>query len=83
MPDPIPLEDNFTDLIGKAMRGLVLADSEVAARAGVSTPAVTELRRSAYDAATLAAEREIAIIEDSGLSFGGIPSRSVPRPTPP
>jgi glyoxylase-like metal-dependent hydrolase (beta-lactamase superfamily II) len=55
MPDPIPLEDNFTDLIGKAMRGLALADAEVAARAGVGTRAVTELRRGVYDAATLAA----------------------------
>ena len=34
----IPLEDNFDDVINKAQRGLRLADSELAQRAGVSPP---------------------------------------------
>jgi len=32
----IPLEDNFTDVIGKAQRGLQLADEALAAQAGVT-----------------------------------------------
>jgi len=32
----IPLEDNFTDVIGKAQRGLKISDSDLAARAEVS-----------------------------------------------
>jgi len=32
----IPLEDNFTDIVGKAMRGLKLDDETVASRANVS-----------------------------------------------
>lgn len=35
-PMPIPLEDNFTDIVGKAMRGLKLDDETVASRANVS-----------------------------------------------
>ncbi|ACD83683.1 MBL fold metallo-hydrolase [Candidatus Methylacidiphilum infernorum] len=38
----IPLEDNYTDVIAKAQRGLNLTDSVLAAKAGVS---VEELRR--------------------------------------
>lgn len=32
----IPLEDNFTDVIGKAQRGLRLSDADLSARAGIS-----------------------------------------------
>ena len=32
----IPLEDNFTDILGKAQRGLRLSDAELVRRAGVS-----------------------------------------------
>lgn len=32
----IPLEDSFTDVIGKAQRGLQIADADLAGRAGVS-----------------------------------------------
>ncbi len=35
-PMRLPLEDNFTDVIGKAQRGLKLGDAELAARAEVS-----------------------------------------------
>ncbi len=38
----IPLEDNFTDIIGKAQRGFKLSDDQLAARAGVT---VNELGR--------------------------------------
>src|SRR5438034_3916334 len=32
----IPLEDNFTDIIGKAQRGLKLTDEQISQRAGVA-----------------------------------------------
>ncbi len=38
----IPMEDNFADVVGKAQRGLGLADRDLAARAGIS---LTELDR--------------------------------------
>jgi glyoxylase-like metal-dependent hydrolase (beta-lactamase superfamily II) len=54
---PIPLEDNFTDVIGKAARGLGLADSAVASRAGLAVEAVQRLRAGHFNehAARLAA----------------------------
>ena len=48
----IPLEDTFSDIVGKAMRGLKLADSEVANRARVATDAVQKLREGAWDETT-------------------------------
>jgi hydroxyacylglutathione hydrolase len=50
--NPIPLEDSFNDIVGKAMRGLKLSDSEVAARAGVETSAVQSLREGTWNADT-------------------------------
>src|SRR5438034_10164554 len=38
----IPLEDNFTDIIGKAQRGFNLSDADLARRAGIS---LDELQR--------------------------------------
>ena len=49
---PIPLEDNFNDIIGKAMRGLKLTDAQVADRAGVSASDVQSLREGAWDETT-------------------------------
>ncbi len=40
----IPLEDNVSDIIGKAQRGLGISDSQLAERAGVSVDAVRKLR---------------------------------------
>jgi len=40
----IPLEDNVSDIIGKAQRGLGISDSQLAERAGVSAEAVRKLR---------------------------------------
>jgi glyoxylase-like metal-dependent hydrolase (beta-lactamase superfamily II) len=48
---PIPLEDNFGDIIGKAQRGLGLSESIVASRAGLSVEAVRRLRAGHFDAA--------------------------------
>ncbi|MBI2515276.1 MAG: MBL fold metallo-hydrolase [Opitutae bacterium] len=41
----IPLEDNFTDVLGKAQRGLKLSDQTLSARAGVSLADLTALKR--------------------------------------
>ena len=49
----IPLEDNFSDIIGKAQRGLALSDSIVAARAGLAVEEVQGLRAGRFDAAAV------------------------------
>jgi glyoxylase-like metal-dependent hydrolase (beta-lactamase superfamily II) len=45
----IPLEDNFTDIIGKAQRGLGISDSQLAEKAEVSVDKVRELREGKVD----------------------------------
>ena len=40
----IPLEDNVSDIIGKAQRGLGISDSQLAERAGVTAEEVRKLR---------------------------------------
>lgn len=45
----IPLEDNFTDIIGKAQRGLGISDSQLAEKANLSTDQVRELRAGKVD----------------------------------
>lgn len=45
----IPLEDKFNDIVGKAMRGYKLSDSEVAEKAGVSTQDVQTLRDGTWN----------------------------------
>jgi glyoxylase-like metal-dependent hydrolase (beta-lactamase superfamily II) len=40
----IPLEDTFSDILGKAQRGLILSDSLVASRSGVTEETVARLR---------------------------------------
>lgn len=45
----IPLEDNFSDIISKAQRGLRLSDTELAEKARVSSQKIRELREGAFD----------------------------------
>lgn len=45
----IPLEDNFTDIIGKAQRGLGISDSRLAEEARISSDRVRKLRRGELD----------------------------------
>ena len=40
----IPLEDNFTDILNKAQRGLRITDDELASRAGISTAELVQLK---------------------------------------
>jgi glyoxylase-like metal-dependent hydrolase (beta-lactamase superfamily II) len=45
----IPLEDNFSDVIGKAQRGLRLSDTQLAEKARVSSQKIRELREGRFD----------------------------------
>lgn len=46
----IPLEDNFTDVVGKAQRGLGLNDVTAAQRAGISIDELAAFKGGAFDA---------------------------------
>lgn len=45
----IPLEDTFTDILGKAQRGLMLADEQLATRAGVSVADLGRVKSGAVE----------------------------------
>ncbi|MDB6147499.1 MAG: fold metallo-hydrolase [Spartobacteria bacterium] len=45
----IPLEDNFSDVISKAQRGLRLSDTELAEKARVSSQTIRQLREGNFD----------------------------------
>jgi len=45
----IPLEDNFTDVIGKAQRGLQINDDQLAAKAGVSVADIGRVKEGDPD----------------------------------
>ena len=45
----IPLEDNVSDIIGKAQRGLRISDSELAEKARVSSQKIRQLREGEFD----------------------------------
>jgi hydroxyacylglutathione hydrolase len=45
----IPLEDNFSDIIGKAQRGLRLSDTELAEKARVNSQTIRKLRAGEFD----------------------------------
>jgi glyoxylase-like metal-dependent hydrolase (beta-lactamase superfamily II) len=47
----IPLEDSFSDIVGKAMRGLKLTDAHAAESAGVTPAAINQLRDGQWDEA--------------------------------
>jgi hydroxyacylglutathione hydrolase len=48
----IPLEDNFTDIIGKAQRGLGISDSQLVEKSGASAEAIRQLHDGKFDRAT-------------------------------
>ena len=64
---PIPLEDTFADIVGKAMRGQKLADSDVAARASVNAAAVQSLRDGTFDEATEPKPRHAVVVRHIDL----------------
>jgi glyoxylase-like metal-dependent hydrolase (beta-lactamase superfamily II) len=50
--EPIALEDNYTDVVGKAQRGLGLSDSELARRAGIPATELGHFKGGGFDAGT-------------------------------
>jgi len=51
----IPLEDNFTDIVGKAQRGLKLETADLADKAGISVEAIEAVKNGEPDEAVLRA----------------------------
>jgi hydroxyacylglutathione hydrolase len=49
----IPLEDNFTDILGKAQRGRRMADEELARRAGISAAQLKDAKSGRIDDAVV------------------------------
>jgi hydroxyacylglutathione hydrolase len=47
----ISLEDNFTDIMGKAQRGLGISDSQLAEKSGAGVEAIRQLREGKFDRA--------------------------------
>jgi glyoxylase-like metal-dependent hydrolase (beta-lactamase superfamily II) len=45
----IPLEDNVSDIIGKAQRGLGISDSQLADKSGVNAEKIRNLREGAFE----------------------------------
>jgi glyoxylase-like metal-dependent hydrolase (beta-lactamase superfamily II) len=45
----IPLEDNVSDIVGKAQRGLGISDSQLAERSGMSAETIRKLRDGDFD----------------------------------
>lgn len=45
----IPLEDNVSDIIGKAQRGLGISDSQLAEKSGVSADKIRKLREGIFE----------------------------------
>lgn len=66
----IPLEDNFTDIIGKAQRGLGISDSQLAEKSGVNVDAIRELREGKFDRAT--SDRVAPVLRLSSTALAGL-----------
>jgi len=63
----IPLEDNFTDVIGKAQRGLHLSDAALAAKAGVSGADLAAVKGGEIRELTLLAVAPVLRLERNTL----------------
>jgi len=63
----IPLEDNYTDIIGKAIRGQKLDDATVAQRAGVGVAELEALRGGEFSAAV--AEKIAPVLRVNGRAL--------------
>ena len=49
----IAMEDNFADVVGKAQRGLGLADRDLAERAGITVAELSQVKAEQYNSAVL------------------------------
>src|SRR5436190_22851398 len=63
----VPLEDNVSDIIGKAQRGLGISDSQLAERAGVSAEKIRSLRSGDFDADAIDRIAPILKLSSAGL----------------
>ncbi len=50
---PLPLEDNFNDILGKAARGLKLSEEQLAAKTGLDSAKIASALGGDFDAATV------------------------------
>lgn len=66
----IPLEDNFTDVLGKAQRGLGLSDRQLAERSGVSVEIISRLHQGQFDRAAI--DRIAPILELNPVALAGL-----------
>src|SRR4051812_20526948 len=78
-PMAIPLEDNFNDIVGKALRGSKLSKEQAASKAGVDAAALERLLDGDFDEA---AARKVAPV--LGLSANAVSDsgRKAWRPDP-
>src|ERR1044072_5338509 len=70
-PMAIPLEDKFNDIVGKAMRGFKLSDSEVAEKAGVSAAEVQTLRDGQWNEAVARQVAPVLALKAEALAASG------------
>jgi len=63
----IPLEDNASDIIGKAQRGLGISDSQLAERSGVSVEKIRKLREGAFDDDTVERAAPVLSLDPAAL----------------
>ena len=63
----IPLEDNPSDIIGKAQRGLGISDSRLAEKSGVSTEKIRKLREGSFEGDAL--ERVAPLLNLDGAAL--------------
>ena len=66
---PVPLEDNFEDVVGKAMRGLRLSEAQVAQQAGVAAEAVETFQRGGTLVDSAATEKIATVL---GLNYSAL-----------
>jgi hydroxyacylglutathione hydrolase len=64
----IELEDNVGDIVGKAQRGLGVADSELAKKAGVSVDQLRRIRDGKFDEAALRAIAPVLNLDANALA---------------
>jgi glyoxylase-like metal-dependent hydrolase (beta-lactamase superfamily II) len=63
----IPLEDNVSDVIGKAQRGLGISDSQLAERSGITADKVRSLRSGDFDAEAIEQVAPVLKLSSAGL----------------
>ena len=67
---PIPLEDNFTDIIGKAQRGLGISDRQLAEKSGAGVDAIRQLHDGKFDRVT--SDRIAPILQLDAAALAGL-----------